>query len=330
MSANEARVRVRDKYKTILGRNHYSQARRSYVFKKHGDGKYYSDCSSSIAACYRECGWPITYNGSKLPNTVGMYLSRDLADVPVVIKNGAIQNPEILRLGDMLLFAGTDSSRASAGYVGHVEMVGEILSSGKVILYGHGSGTPRSTEMNAYCKQRYSAKTGTKLGNKGLIRVRRRLVDDGADHNTAGNPTETEKRILKNGCTGADVKELQRALIALGYCCGPCGADGEFGDATEKAVRAFQKAHDCEIDGEAGPETMRALQNACDTRGRVRIAGGNCWLRKGAGTSEQRIRVLQEGTVLPYAGETAENGWLLVECEGTRGWISGKYGRLVM
>ena len=34
------------------------------------------------------------------------------------------------------------------------------------------------------------------------------------------------------------------------------------------------------------------------------------------------------GTVLPYQGETSENGWLLVEYKGKNGWVSGKYGRL--
>lgn len=178
MSAKEARIEVRDLYRTILGRNRYNQARRSYVYQKYSNGLYYSDCSSSIAATYRKCGYPINYNGSALPNTVGMYHSKDLSEVPVTIRSGVIQNPEALRIGDLLLFAGDDSSRAKAGYVGHVEMVGEISGDGKITIYGHGSGVPRATELNGYCKQRYAKKSSTKLGNKGLIRVLRRIPDD--------------------------------------------------------------------------------------------------------------------------------------------------------
>ena len=172
MTATEKRAAVVKKYGEILGRNKYSQPRRDYCYKKYKDGKYYSDCSSSISYAYKEAGYSFG-----ILNTVGMYQSAKLVDVPVVIKSGIIQNPEILRPGDMLLFAGTDTSRAYAGYVGHVEMVAKISGS-KVTIYGHGSGTPRSTEMNAYCKSRYAKKTSTKLGNRGLIKVRRFIPDD--------------------------------------------------------------------------------------------------------------------------------------------------------
>lgn len=171
MNANEKRAAVVRKYEEILGRNKYSQPRRDYCYKKYSDGKYYSDCSSSVSYAYREAGFSFG-----ILNTVGMYQSAKLVDVPVTIKNGIVQNPEVLREGDLLLFAGADSSRCAAGYVGHVEMVARTGST--VTLYGHGSGTPRSTEMNAYCKSRYARKTKTKLGHKGLIRVRRFIPDE--------------------------------------------------------------------------------------------------------------------------------------------------------
>ena len=183
MTASEKRAAVVKKYGEILGRNKYSQPRRDYCYKKYKDGKYYSDCSSSISYAYKEAGFSFG-----ILNTVGMYQSKKMTDVPVTIKNGIIQNPEILLPGDMLLFAGTDSSRAYAGYVGHVEMVAKI--SGKTVtIYGHGSGTPRSTEMNAYCKSRYAKKANTKLGHRGLIRVRRFIQD--APEAVVKNPTVT-------------------------------------------------------------------------------------------------------------------------------------------
>ena len=184
MTATEKRAAVVKKYGEILGRNKYSQPRRDYCYKKYSDGKYYSDCSSSISYAYKEAGFSFG-----ILNTVGMYQSKKMTDVPVTIKNGIIQNPEVLQVGDMLLFAGTDSSRAYAGYVGHVEMVAKI--SGKTVtIYGHGSGTPRSTEMNAYCKSRYAKKTSTKLGHRGLSKVRRVIQDD-APETVVKNPTVT-------------------------------------------------------------------------------------------------------------------------------------------
>lgn len=247
MTPNEKRLAVVKKYEEILGRNNYSQSLRDYCYRKHSNGKYYSDCSSSISYAYKEAGFSFG-----ILNTVGMYNSSKLVDVPVVIKNGIIQNPEVLRPGDMLLFAGTDSSRAYAGYVGHVEMVAKIGST--TTIYGHGSGTPRKTEMNAYCKSRYSKKTNTKLGHKGLIRVRRFILDDG----------ETLEKCLYKGCVGADVTALQEMLVKLGYDLGDYGAkkngvDGDYGSATEKAVIAFQQKYEINATGIANEETLKKL-----------------------------------------------------------------------
>ena len=40
------------------------------------------------------------------------------------------------------------------------------------------------------------------------------------------------------------------------------------------------------------------------------------------------LAVLYEGTTLDWLGETTDDGWLLVDDNGRRGWVSGKYGRL--
>jgi peptidoglycan hydrolase-like protein with peptidoglycan-binding domain len=48
-------------------------------------------------------------------------------------------------------------------------------------------------------------------------------------------------------------------LIQKGYDCGSFGADGQFGTATEKAVRAFQKDHGLTVDGVIGKNTWAAL-----------------------------------------------------------------------
>ena len=48
-----------------------------------------------------------------------------------------------------------------------------------------------------------------------------------------------ESSTLFNGSRGEDVRELQQALIDLGFLKGT--ADGVFGNKTENAVRNFQK-----------------------------------------------------------------------------------------
>ena len=69
-----------------------------------------------------------------------------------------------------------------------------------------------------------------------------------------------EKNFLSRGDQGEQVKNLQKQLISLDYSCGDTGADGDFGEDTEKAVKAFQKEHDLASDGAAGPETIKKLE----------------------------------------------------------------------
>jgi peptidoglycan hydrolase-like protein with peptidoglycan-binding domain len=56
------------------------------------------------------------------------------------------------------------------------------------------------------------------------------------------------------------VKDLQRALTALGYS--PGKADGNYGPATQIAVEKFQVAKKLAEDGVVGQQTLAALQQA--------------------------------------------------------------------
>lgn len=125
LNTEALRQKFHDLYKTILGRNIYSQTNRQCVYKTHTDGKYYSDCSSSGCGTFREMGINIP-----LYNTAWIYQSDDFEDVPVVIKAGQITNPEVLRVGDALLFVGEDPSRPKQ--IGHVEWVYEITQTNTV------------------------------------------------------------------------------------------------------------------------------------------------------------------------------------------------------
>lgn len=76
----------------------------------------------------------------------------------------------------------------------------------------------------------------------------------------ADKPSEVVVFNLRRGSKGADVTRLQQALNALGYDCGE--ADGIFGAATEKAIRAFQADNGLAVDGIAGKVTQEALYAA--------------------------------------------------------------------
>lgn len=65
--------------------------------------------------------------------------------------------------------------------------------------------------------------------------------------------------LVRYGASGNITKLLQEKLISLGYSCGPCSADGEFGNATRVAVMQFQKDKGLEADGIVGQNTWRKL-----------------------------------------------------------------------
>src|SRR5207249_2338096 len=66
---------------------------------------------------------------------------------------------------------------------------------------------------------------------------------------------------VHKGAKGDEVVALQRALVHAGI---GVTVDGDFGPKTEAAVREFQAAHRCKVDGVVGPETMAALDKALD------------------------------------------------------------------
>lgn len=123
---DQGRVLFHDTYKTILGRNYYDQDLRDYVYKKYKDGNYYSDCSSSICATFAKIGY-----SCPLYNTAGIYNSSIFETVPVEIDRGHIENPEILKVGDSILFVGDDPKRPLQ--IGHVEAVYEIKNAPKPV-----------------------------------------------------------------------------------------------------------------------------------------------------------------------------------------------------
>jgi N-acetylmuramoyl-L-alanine amidase len=76
----------------------------------------------------------------------------------------------------------------------------------------------------------------------------------------------TTTEALQRGEVGEGVRDLQRRLGGLGY---DCSADepGEFGPATEAAVRAFQERRGLLVDGLCGPYTWAILVESGFTLG---------------------------------------------------------------
>ena len=111
------RVEFRAKIKTIVGRNIYSQEKRGYVYSPYKNGKYYSDCGTAGMATLRALGLKFGW----LYNTAAIYQEDEFEMVPVTIKDGHITNPELLKVGDAVLYRGNDPDRPKQ--IGHVEWV---------------------------------------------------------------------------------------------------------------------------------------------------------------------------------------------------------------
>jgi putative chitinase len=63
--------------------------------------------------------------------------------------------------------------------------------------------------------------------------------------------------IYRKGSSGEDVVRIQKALKEKGFLKGD--ADGDFGDKTDAAVKAFQSKNGLEADGVVGPGTWKVL-----------------------------------------------------------------------
>lgn len=151
----------------------------------------------------------------------------------------------------------------SAGYYANIR-----VSSRTIMAYYHFSQMP-------YVKKGATVKKGDKLGYMGSTgsatgaHLHWGIKKDGnwidpepfldKDYTEGEKTVNIEMTVLKKGAKGEQVKTLQRLLLALGYDMNGYGADGSFGGATDKAVRAFQKAEGLAVDGSVGKATWTKL-----------------------------------------------------------------------
>lgn len=218
---DSGRKNFHDTYATILGRNNYNQSLRSYVYKTY-NGKYYSDCSSSGCATFQRIGYNIP-----LLNTAGIYQSNLFEEVPVIIKSGHITNPDVLKVGDCLLFVGSDPSRPLQ--IGHVEYIYEIKNTTTT--------TSNTTSNSTYTKTQFIKDVQKAIG----------VTVDGIAGTKTLNATVTVSKTKNN--KHAVVLPIQKYLNSLGYDCG--NPDGVAGTKFDVALKLYQKQWMSNPDGEA-------------------------------------------------------------------------------
>ena len=90
----------------------------------------------------------------------------------------------------------------------------------------------------------------------------RALYPDGFKDEPVSDGKTNKLPTLRKGDKGDAVKYLQTLLLNLGYSLPKYGADGDYGNETLKAVKAFQKDWGLKEDGVVGEKTWERLTTA--------------------------------------------------------------------
>ena len=286
---------------------HYTADRAAGYQKDIREKKWCADCVGMIKAFFWKGG--------------------DLTAEPKYATNHC---PDVSANGMIALCAETGPIRTMPDIPGLV-----VWKSGHIGVYVGGGYIVEMKGFNYDCKRnKVSAGPWVKWGRLPASMISYRDEDGCGDCEIP--PAPDGDRELRNGDEGADVKQLQSDLIKLGFPCGHYGADGEFGDCTEQAVEAFQRAHGIPDTGvydaatrEAMEATLDALDAPADNPRWVEIVGGDCYVRSAPNTGGRKLGVAHRGDKLPYQGQMSADGWKLVEFKNCNGWVSGKYSRLI-
>lgn len=237
--------------------------------------------------------------------------------------------------GDVVYFYSS-----AKGRIGHVGIVYNVSNSTVYTIEGNTSGASTLVTNGGGVRKKSYSLTSTYIDGYGSVDYSL-IAADGWDTPTASVEKiyKLGDRALYNYTEGEDVKELQKALISLGFSCGSYGADGEFGDCTEMAVREFQKANGLAVTGRYTKTDHKALVTAltgqnieapADKAKYVEVgAGYKCYVREEPNTDGKILGVVYAYQNFEFRGITSEAGWYAVKYEEYDAWISGKYTKLV-
>ena len=312
MTTEEKRNYAAQLMKSRAKLNSYTQgAKRGYFFgypdKEVGntDQKGYSDCSAAVRAAIKAAA------GIDIGSNTSAQITNRSKGLIVDQTDGIYPDESKLLPGDCLYFKGNSSHPLD---VGHVEMY-----TGPNECYGHGSGTgPTKKDLKAYCKSRGSATKRYFMAIRWILGGE----DDGA------------RRTLQRGMSGADVTELQGMLLQLGYDLGSYGVDGDFGPATESAVKALQVNLGIAETGVVDAALWERLDGIMSGKGdsdedvqpdapagNMEVRSGTWNVRTGPGTQYPIAKVVHGGDRME---SVYPDGWIPVMVDGAVRWISPK------
>ena len=166
-----------------------------------------------------------------------------------------VENDAYVPKGGDLLFYDFDDNGAgdNTGGTDHIGIVEKVDGSTITVIEGNYSNS---------VKRRSIKVNGRYIRGYGVPKYDTEAVVDKPVEEKPVTKTEVctvEVNVLRKGAKGDNVKALQILLIGRGYSCGSYGADGDFGNATYNAVKAYQKDKGLSVDGVCGPKTWNKL-----------------------------------------------------------------------
>lgn len=195
------------------------------------------DCSSFVITAWNEAGVPVksagaTYTG----NMYFAFINCGFKDVTNEVK---LSTGAGLKKGDVLL----NKANHTELYIGGNKVVkASINEKGTTTGGKSGDQTGREIYIGGYYNYPWDC-------------VLRYMGDEKEE----SAPTNSELPTLQKGDKGESVRALQILLIGRGIKCGWWGADGDFGNCTEAAVKEYQEKNGLTVDGICGLNTWYSL-----------------------------------------------------------------------
>lgn len=158
------------------------------------------------------------------------------------------------KVGDLVLF-----DFYGKGEAVHIGIVEKVNSDGSIVsIEGN---TSLTSDDNGGAVMRRTRYPNVIRGYARPSYNGQAVIQNNAENAKKEGFVMVELPVLKKGSKGQTVKSLQTLLIGAGISCGGAGADGDFGAATDSAVRAFQKKRSLIVDGIVGQNTWDSLLN---------------------------------------------------------------------
>ena len=314
------------------GKNNYTKYNRDYNAWGGGGAQPMEWCASFVSWCFVMafglaaakallCGGLHHYT----PTGAGRFKKQNR-----YIKRGE-GKPQV---GDVIYFYSS-----AKGRIGHVGLVYKVSGNYVYTIEGNTSGASSLITNGGGVKKKSYKLTSTYIDGYG--RPDYAGVESGTGEIHA---PELGERILRKGDIGEDVKALQENLIKLNYDVGKYGIDGEFGSDTEDALKAYQKDHDLEVDGEYGPLSHASMMAELDKLdgdtpetedkpetaepekpeipdGGLVVAKGSWNVRTGPGTDYASVAIVHGGDRL---SQVPSDGWTPILLKNEIRWISNK------